>query len=75
MDCFRLREELEYEFATDTRKLEVFRDYYNEFRVHCSLDGTTQAQRAGKLQRGSAALTSYAWRQHCHGLLQTPMAD
>jgi hypothetical protein len=50
-----------------------FRDYYNEFRVHSSLDGTTPAQRAGKQQRGSAALSSYVWRQHCHGLFQTPM--
>jgi putative transposase len=57
-----------------TRKLEAFRDYYNEFRVYRSLDGTTPAQRAGKQQRGSAALISYAWRQHCHGLFQTPMA-
>jgi putative transposase len=57
-----------------TRKLEAFRDYYNEFRVHRSLDGTTPAQRAGKLPRGSAALSSYAWRQHCQGLFQTPMA-
>lgn len=45
-----------------TRKLEAFRDYYNELRVHRSLDGTTPAQRAGKLQRGSAPLYSYAWR-------------
>jgi hypothetical protein len=31
-------------------------------------------QRPGKRQRGSAALNSYAWRQHCQGLFQTPMA-
>jgi hypothetical protein len=57
-----------------TRKLDSFRDYYNEFRVHRSIDGTTPAQCAGKLQRGSAALSSYAWRQHCHGSFQSPMA-
>jgi len=57
-----------------TRKLEAFRDHYNELRVHRSLDGTTPAQRAGKLQRGSAALSSCAWRQQCHGIFQTPMA-
>ena len=27
-----------------TRKLEAFRDYYNEFRVHRSLGGATPAQ-------------------------------
>ncbi len=57
-----------------TRKLEAFRDCYNEFPAHRSLDGTTPAQCTGKLQRASAALSFYAWRQHCHGLLQTPMA-
>ena len=31
------------------RKLEMFRRYYNEQRVHRSLGGTTPAQRAGAL--------------------------
>jgi len=57
-----------------TRKLEAFRDYYNEFRVHRSLDGTMPAQCAGMVQPSSAALNSCAWRQHCHGLFQIPMA-
>jgi transposase InsO family protein len=57
-----------------TRKLETFRDYYNEFRVHRSLDGTTPAQRAGAALPRSAALNTYTWRQHCQGLFQTPMA-
>jgi len=30
-----------------TRKLKAFQDYFNEFRVHRSLDGTPPAQRAG----------------------------
>jgi hypothetical protein len=30
-----------------TRKLEVFRDYYNASRVHRSRDGNTPAQRSG----------------------------
>jgi len=72
------REYLDRQFfwnsADLTRKLEAFRDYYNELRVHRSLDGTTPAQRASKQQRGSVALSSYAWRQHCHGSFQTPMA-
>jgi len=57
-----------------TRKLETFRDYYNEFRVHRSLDGTTPAQRAGAALPRPAALNTYTWRQHCQGLFQTPMA-
>jgi len=57
-----------------TRKLEAFRDYYNEFRVHRSLDGTTPAQRAGAASLCLTALNTYTWRQHCQGLFQTPMA-
>ena len=57
-----------------TRKLKAFRDYYNEFRVHRSLDGTTPAQRAGAASPRPAALNTYAWRQHCQGLFQTPLA-
>ena len=56
-----------------TRKLSEFRDYYNEHRVHRSLDGTTPSQRAGRSPT-VAALAGYAWQQHCHGLFQTPVA-
>lgn len=56
------------------RKLDAFRDYYNVFRVHRSLDGTMPAQCAGMVPPASAVLSSYVWRQHCHGLFHTPMA-
>jgi len=57
-----------------TRKLNAFRDYYNAFRVHRSLDGTTPAQCAGALSPAPLSLDHYAWRQHCGGLFQTPVA-
>jgi len=57
-----------------TRKLGEFRDYYNADSVHRSLDGTTPAQRAGVPSPAPAALDHYAWRQHCRGLFQAPMA-
>jgi putative transposase len=57
-----------------TRKLDAFRDYYNEFRVHRSLDGITPNQRAGAASVCPAALNTYTWRQHCQGLFQTSMA-
>jgi len=57
-----------------TRKLNAFRDYYNEFRVHRSLDGTTPAQRAGAALPRPAVLCSYSWQQHCQGLFQIPTA-
>ena len=56
------------------RKLDAFADYYNAHRVRCSLDGTTPAQLAGAPPPAAAALKSYAWRQPCRGLFQTPIA-
>ena len=56
-----------------TRKLEMFRCYYNEQRVHRSLGGTTPAQRAGAFAPAPAKLDHYGWRQYCHGLFQIPV--
>jgi transposase InsO family protein len=56
------------------RKLNEFRDYYNAHRVHRSLDGTTPAQRAGASSPAPGSLDRPAWRQHCRGLFQTPIA-
>jgi putative transposase len=53
-----------------TRKLRDFRDHYNAHRVHRALDGTTPRQRAG----APPPLNQYAWRPHCRGLFQTPVA-
>jgi len=55
-----------------TRKLDAFRDYYNAFRVHRSLDGTTPAQHTGATLPAPASLDHHAWRQHCGGLFQPP---
>ncbi len=55
------------------RKLSDFQDYYNEHRVHRSLDGTMPAQRDGKPSPPPAVLDYYAWQQHCRGLFQTPI--
>jgi len=57
------------------RKLDAFADYYNVHRVHRSLDGVTPLQRAGELSPAPASLDRHAWRQHCNGLYQTPIAD
>jgi putative transposase len=57
-----------------TRKLEAFRRYYNEQRVHRSLSGRTPAQWAGASAPAPAALDHYGWRQYCHGLFQIPVA-
>ena len=57
-----------------TRKLEMFRHYYNERRVHRSLCGTTPAQHAGASALVPAALDHYGWRQYYHGLFHIPVA-
>jgi hypothetical protein len=49
-------------------------DCYNEHRVHRSLDGSTPSHRAGPTLPTAAVLDRYAWKQHCRGLFQTPVA-
>jgi transposase InsO family protein len=56
------------------RKLETFRDYYNDHRVHRAIAGLTPAQFAGALSPAPAALDHYGWQQHCRGLFEIPVA-
>jgi transposase InsO family protein len=55
-------------------KLAEFRHYYNRYRAHRSLDGTTPSQQGGAPTPVPARLDHYAWQQHCHGLFQIPIA-
>lgn len=57
-----------------TRKLEMFRRYYNEQRVHRLVGGTTPAQHAGASAPASTTLHHYGWRHYCHDLFQIPVA-
>ena len=56
------------------RKLEEFRVYYNETRVHQSLNGSTPGERSGEPPPAHAVLDHHAWRPHCRGLFQMPIA-
>jgi transposase InsO family protein len=56
------------------RKLEAFRGYYNDHRVHRALAGLTPARRAGAHGPAPAALDHYGWQQHCQGLFELPIA-
>src|SRR5262245_27707735 len=56
------------------RKLEDFREYYNEHRAHQSLSGSTPGERSGQPPPSPAVLHCYAWRHHCRGLFQMPIA-
>jgi transposase InsO family protein len=56
------------------RKLRDYKMYYNSHRVHRSLGGSTPALRAGASSAVPALLDRHAWRPHCRGLFQTPIA-
>ena len=56
------------------RKLDEFRIYYNENRVHQSLSGSTPGERSGEPPPAHAVFDQYAWRHHCRGLFQMPIA-
>ena len=56
------------------RKLHDYKMYYNSHRVHRSLGGSTPALRAGVSSAVPASLDRHAWRPHCRGLFQTPIA-
>ena len=53
-------------------KLAEFKDYYNRHRTHSSLAGKTPEEAPGV--NVCATLKSYRWKEHCHGLFQTPTA-
>jgi putative transposase len=61
--------------ATDLeRKLDEFKDYYNNHRVHASLDGRIPNQISTGASPLPTQLDRFAWMSHCHGLFQTPVA-
>lgn len=56
------------------RKLNTFKDYYNDHRVHASLDGRTPDQISTGALPALARLERFSWKQHCCGLFQMPVA-
>ncbi len=56
------------------RKLESFRQYDNQHRVHQALNGQSPAFVSGDVEHQRAQLNQYSWQAHCKGLFQTPMA-
>jgi putative transposase len=53
-------------------KLSEFKDYYNQYRAHAALKGQTPMGNPDL--HIAASFESYAWREHCRGLFQTPRA-
>ena len=56
------------------RKLEEFRIYYNDDRVHQSLGGSPPGEQSGQPPSAPTVLDHYAWHHHCRGLIQMPIA-
>ena len=56
------------------QKLEQFKSYYNQFRVHQLLEGTTPEEKGGGSTPTALSLGHYGWPSHCHGLFQLPIA-
>jgi transposase InsO family protein len=52
-------------------KLFAFKNYYNGYRSHASLDGKTPVE---TLESTGIDFKSYRWQKHCRGLYQTPTA-
>jgi transposase InsO family protein len=56
------------------RKLEAFRIYYNDHRVHQSLDDALRETDVADRRPPLPYLARYTWRSHCRGLFQMPIA-
>jgi putative transposase len=56
------------------RKLDAFKVYYNERRVHASLAGQTPSEKSGNASTQRANLRRFTWTSDCNGLFQIPIA-
>ena len=55
------------------RKLDSFKDYYNQYRVHTALEHQTPAKKARIRTSLRAELTCFSWKSHCNSLFHTPI--
>jgi putative transposase len=53
------------------RKLEAFKNYYNQCRVHSGIGGIPPNERTHNLKQSMLSLTNYRWMSHCYGLFHT----
>jgi len=56
------------------KKLLECQHYYNEYRVHASLEGNTPARVAGEAMPIKASMSNFRWQTHCRGLVELPIA-
>lgn len=55
-------------------KLDSFKQYYNEHRVHSSLKTQTPTEKSTNTLPTFADLKNFSWQPHCNGLFQTPIS-
>ena len=56
------------------RKLEEFLQYYNDHRVHASLNGNTPTESSEHIVHKQAKLQEFRWKTYCRDLVQLPLA-
>lgn len=55
------------------RKLDDFKDYYNNHRTHAALSGQSPARFGQPAKQSCANINHYSWQSHCRGLFRTPI--
>ena len=55
-------------------KLDEFKDYFNESRVHSGIEGKTPNCSAEVSESIIANLENFKWNTQCNGLFQMPIA-
>ena len=56
------------------RKLDEFKTYFNESRVHAGIGATIPDHHAELAESKITSLDNYSWQSHCHGLFHMPEA-
>ncbi len=54
-------------------KLDDFTDYYNNYRVHASLNEVVPVKYGEKRKRRGESLLNFGWQSLCRGLYQLPV--
>jgi len=55
------------------RKLDDFREYYNNHRTHAALSGQSPKIFSQLAEQKLANINDYGWKPHCRGLFHTPI--
>lgn len=55
------------------RKLDEFKDYYNQHRTHTALSGRTPSEYLVNRTQSCTDVRHYGWQSHCHGMFHTPI--